>query len=221
MAPPSRPAASCRGTTWSASDGCVSSAGSNSRMCSRGRVSVCGRGSREPQLLVPTRFELRSCASTSPRDQGRRFDRRRPLRPERPESGRSADRSAAAQSRFLRESRRGVAALLRCAVIRRHRRRRRRVAAPSRTTPTRPATWPTSARGSLTRPVCRRGQPVPCDGVRGRISQSLIRGDRIPWDSYDRIAFIHAGSDHQSDLANDSPGVTSRRSRSAWPATTR
>jgi M6 family metalloprotease-like protein len=36
-------------------------------------------------------------------------------------------------------------------------------------------------------------------------SQSLIRGDRIPWDSYDRIAFIHAGSDHQSDLANDSP----------------
>jgi M6 family metalloprotease-like protein len=36
-------------------------------------------------------------------------------------------------------------------------------------------------------------------------SQSVSRGDRIPWDSYDRIAFIHAGSDLQSDVANDSP----------------
>lgn len=36
-------------------------------------------------------------------------------------------------------------------------------------------------------------------------SQSIIRGDRIPWDSYDRIDFIHAGSDRQSDLVDDSP----------------
>lgn len=36
-------------------------------------------------------------------------------------------------------------------------------------------------------------------------SQSIVRGDRIPWDSYDRIVLIHAGSDLQSDLRQDSP----------------
>src|SRR5205085_7533870 len=30
------------------------------------------------------------------------------------------------------------------------------------------------------------------------------RGDRIPWDSYDRIELIHAGSDLQSDVRQDS-----------------
>ncbi|HYM80615.1 MAG TPA: hypothetical protein VEY91_04280 [Candidatus Limnocylindria bacterium] len=35
-------------------------------------------------------------------------------------------------------------------------------------------------------------------------SQSIERGDRIPWDQYDRIVLIHAGSDLQSDLRQDS-----------------
>lgn len=35
-------------------------------------------------------------------------------------------------------------------------------------------------------------------------SQSFVRGDRIPWDSYDRIILIHAGSDLQSDVRQDS-----------------
>ncbi|MBI5709794.1 MAG: hypothetical protein HZC42_05720 [Candidatus Eisenbacteria bacterium] len=35
-------------------------------------------------------------------------------------------------------------------------------------------------------------------------SQSIVRGDRIPWDSYDRIVIIHAGSDLQSDVRRDS-----------------
>jgi M6 family metalloprotease-like protein len=36
-------------------------------------------------------------------------------------------------------------------------------------------------------------------------SQSIVRGDRIPWNDYDRIVVIHAGSDFQSDLRQDSP----------------
>jgi M6 family metalloprotease-like protein len=37
-------------------------------------------------------------------------------------------------------------------------------------------------------------------------SQSIARyHDRIPWDSYDRFMIIHAGSDLQSDLKQDSP----------------
>jgi M6 family metalloprotease-like protein len=36
-------------------------------------------------------------------------------------------------------------------------------------------------------------------------SQSVLRGDRIPWDSYDRFALIHAGSDLQDDVRQDSP----------------
>lgn len=35
-------------------------------------------------------------------------------------------------------------------------------------------------------------------------SQSVLLGDRIPWDSYDRIVLIHSGSDLQSDLRQDS-----------------
>lgn len=35
-------------------------------------------------------------------------------------------------------------------------------------------------------------------------SQSTLRGDRIPWDSYDHYTIIHAGSDLQSDLRQDS-----------------
>src|SRR5262249_42593720 len=37
-------------------------------------------------------------------------------------------------------------------------------------------------------------------------SQSMnVHHDRIPWDSYDGIEFIHAGSDLQSDIKQDSP----------------
>jgi M6 family metalloprotease-like protein len=36
-------------------------------------------------------------------------------------------------------------------------------------------------------------------------SQSIVRGDRIPWDSYDRFDLIHAGGDLQSDVRQDSP----------------
>lgn len=36
-------------------------------------------------------------------------------------------------------------------------------------------------------------------------SQSIQRGDRIPWNSYDRFVLIHAGSDLQSDVRQDSP----------------
>ncbi len=36
-------------------------------------------------------------------------------------------------------------------------------------------------------------------------SQSIELGDRIPWDSYDRVLIVHAGSDFQSDLRQDSP----------------
>ncbi len=36
-------------------------------------------------------------------------------------------------------------------------------------------------------------------------SQSIALGDRIPWDHYDRFDIIHAGSDLQSDLSQDSP----------------
>ena len=36
-------------------------------------------------------------------------------------------------------------------------------------------------------------------------SQSVVLGDRIPWDQYDRIVIIHAGSDLQSDVRQDSP----------------
>ena len=36
-------------------------------------------------------------------------------------------------------------------------------------------------------------------------SQSIAIGDRVPWDSYDRFMVIHAGSDFQSDLRQDSP----------------
>ncbi len=35
-------------------------------------------------------------------------------------------------------------------------------------------------------------------------SQSTLRGARIPWDTYDRYTIIHAGSDLQSDLRQDS-----------------
>lgn len=35
-------------------------------------------------------------------------------------------------------------------------------------------------------------------------SQSIARGDAIPWDAYDRIVIIHAGSDLQSDVRQDS-----------------
>ena len=35
-------------------------------------------------------------------------------------------------------------------------------------------------------------------------SQSIVRGDPIPWDQYDRVCFIHAGSDLQDDLRQDS-----------------
>ena len=36
-------------------------------------------------------------------------------------------------------------------------------------------------------------------------SQSIALGDTIPWASYDRVLIIHAGSDFQSDLRQDSP----------------
>ncbi|MFI5371172.1 MAG: FG-GAP-like repeat-containing protein [Candidatus Eisenbacteria bacterium] len=36
-------------------------------------------------------------------------------------------------------------------------------------------------------------------------SQSIALGDRIPWDTYDRFDLIHAGSDFQSDIRQDSP----------------
>ncbi|NOT34191.1 MAG: hypothetical protein HOP12_08495 [Candidatus Eisenbacteria bacterium] len=36
-------------------------------------------------------------------------------------------------------------------------------------------------------------------------TQSVQRGDRIPWDDYDYFVFIHAGSDFQSDVRQDSP----------------
>ena len=35
-------------------------------------------------------------------------------------------------------------------------------------------------------------------------SQSTVLGDRIPWDQYDRFVIVHAGSDLQSDVAQDS-----------------
>ncbi|HEY6196241.1 MAG TPA: immune inhibitor A domain-containing protein, partial [Candidatus Eisenbacteria bacterium] len=35
-------------------------------------------------------------------------------------------------------------------------------------------------------------------------SQSIVKGDRIPWAKYDRFDIIHAGSDLQSDLRGDS-----------------
>ena len=36
-------------------------------------------------------------------------------------------------------------------------------------------------------------------------SQSIALGDSIPWGDYDRFMIIHAGSDFQSDLRQDSP----------------
>jgi M6 family metalloprotease-like protein len=36
-------------------------------------------------------------------------------------------------------------------------------------------------------------------------SQSVVMGDRIPWDQYDRVVVIHAGSDLQTDVLQDSP----------------
>ncbi len=36
-------------------------------------------------------------------------------------------------------------------------------------------------------------------------SQSVVLGDRIPWDQYGYIVLIHAGSDFQSDVRQDSP----------------
>ena len=36
-------------------------------------------------------------------------------------------------------------------------------------------------------------------------SQSTLKGDRIPWDSYKYFDLIHAGSDFQSDVRQDSP----------------
>ncbi len=36
-------------------------------------------------------------------------------------------------------------------------------------------------------------------------SQSALRGDRIPWDTYDRYYLIHAGGDMQNDVLGDSP----------------
>ncbi len=35
-------------------------------------------------------------------------------------------------------------------------------------------------------------------------SQSIAKGDRVPWDRYDRFMIIHAGSDLQSDIRQDS-----------------
>ena len=35
-------------------------------------------------------------------------------------------------------------------------------------------------------------------------TQSIAMGDRIPWDSYDRFVIVHAGSDLQSDVKQDS-----------------
>ena len=35
-------------------------------------------------------------------------------------------------------------------------------------------------------------------------SQSVVLGDRIPWDKYDRFVLIHAGSDLQTDVLQDS-----------------
>ncbi len=35
-------------------------------------------------------------------------------------------------------------------------------------------------------------------------SQSALKGNRIPWDTYDRFMFIHAGGDLQSDVKQDS-----------------
>src|SRR5262249_29866389 len=36
-------------------------------------------------------------------------------------------------------------------------------------------------------------------------SQSTVLGERIPWDKIDRTVVIHAGSDLQSDVNQDSP----------------
>lgn len=36
-------------------------------------------------------------------------------------------------------------------------------------------------------------------------SQSTLRSDRVPWDSYDRFYLVHAGSDLQNDVYGDSP----------------
>ncbi len=36
-------------------------------------------------------------------------------------------------------------------------------------------------------------------------SQSVAKGDRVPWDSYDRFVLIHAGGDLQNDVRQDSP----------------
>src|ERR1051325_3368757 len=53
-------------------------------------------------------------------------------------------------------------------------------------------------------------------------SQSIVKGDRIPWAKYDRFDIIHAGSDLQSDLRGDSNSVNDGMSsfesprRSLW-----
>lgn len=36
-------------------------------------------------------------------------------------------------------------------------------------------------------------------------SQARVRGDSIPWHTYDRVVLLHAGSDLQSDVRRDSP----------------
>lgn len=36
-------------------------------------------------------------------------------------------------------------------------------------------------------------------------SQSIVKGNRVPWDSYDRFVLIHAGGDLQNDVRQDSP----------------
>jgi len=36
-------------------------------------------------------------------------------------------------------------------------------------------------------------------------SQSIAKGDRVPWNSYDRFMIVHAGGDLQSDIRQDSP----------------
>jgi M6 family metalloprotease-like protein len=36
-------------------------------------------------------------------------------------------------------------------------------------------------------------------------SQSIVKGDRVPWNSYDRFLVVHAGGDLQSDIRQDSP----------------
>jgi M6 family metalloprotease-like protein len=36
-------------------------------------------------------------------------------------------------------------------------------------------------------------------------SQSIVKSDRVPWDTYDRFILIHAGGDLQNDVRQDSP----------------